>query len=71
MRFDYWELVKAFNFEGGGDVDFFFYRTLKLRSVRGNFCVCVRDCNGLECVVSRCGLGVWRWGFELLVALSA
>ena len=36
MRFDYWELVKAFNFESGGGVDFF-YMTLKLRSVRGDF----------------------------------
>ena len=71
MRFDYWELVKAFNFESGGGVDFF-DMTLKLRSVRGGiffFLVC--DCNGLECLVSRSGLGVWCWGFELLVALSA
>ena len=36
MRFDYWELVKAFNFESGGGVDFF-DMTLKLRSVRGDF----------------------------------
>ena len=39
MRFDYWELVKAFNFESGGGVDFF-DMTLKLRSVRGILCVC-------------------------------